>query len=100
MGFNWEELLKGLGQPRPDAPKEVVPDSTAPVGPGKRQAKPQVQPQSPLGEPGRRPHDARRTGSPTSKAASAATQTRADCGSSSEASRRSWSRLPAVRSRR
>ena len=31
MGFNWDELLKGLGQPRKDAPKEIVPEQPAPA---------------------------------------------------------------------
>ncbi len=32
MGFNWDELLKGLGQPRKDAPKEIVPNAPQPAG--------------------------------------------------------------------
>lgn len=31
MAFNWDELLKGLGQPRKDAPKEIVPNHAEPA---------------------------------------------------------------------
>ncbi len=33
MGFNWDELMKGLGQPRKDAPKEPSPQPPIGVGP-------------------------------------------------------------------
>ncbi|MBL9120911.1 MAG: Flp pilus assembly complex ATPase component TadA [Phycisphaerae bacterium] len=56
MGFNWDELLKGLGQPRKDAPKEIVPDTTAPAGAPQRSQKADQKTDQPSQPPMQRPN--------------------------------------------